>query len=86
MIANHGFRIRRLSDSHTQLPTIALRKVSPGVKVTEEEIVSILNSEVLKRDVVQGESAEEALKRVKKALKKQARKKVVKKETVPIAF
>ena len=23
MIANHGFRIRRLSDSHTQLPTIA---------------------------------------------------------------
>ena len=72
-----------LSDPIVSVIRRELRKVSPGVKVTEEEIVSILNSEVLKRDVVQGESAEEALKRVKKALKKQARKKVVKKETVP---
>ncbi len=70
-----------LSDPIVSVIRRELRKVSPGVKVTEEEIVSILNSEVLKRDVVQGESAEEALKRVKKALKKQARKKVVKKET-----
>jgi len=57
-----------------------LRKVSSGVQVTEEEIVSILNSEVLKRDIVQGESAEEALKHVKKALSKQTRKKEAKKE------
>ena len=26
MVANHGFRIRRLSDSHTQLSTIAPTK------------------------------------------------------------
>jgi predicted type IV restriction endonuclease len=61
-----------------------LRKISSGIKVTEEEIVNLLNSEVLKRDVVQGESAEEAIKRVKKALKKKTQKKVAKKtEIVP---
>ena len=70
-----------LSDPIVSLIRRELRKVSSGVMVTEEEIVSILNSEVLKRDVVQGESAEEALKHVKKALKKQARKKVVEKVT-----
>jgi predicted type IV restriction endonuclease len=36
-----------------------LRKVSPGVKVSEEEIKNILISEVMKRDVVEGESAKE---------------------------
>ena len=31
MVANHGFRIRRLSDSHTQLSTIAHGRVpEPG--------------------------------------------------------
>ncbi len=69
-----------LSDPIVSLIRRELRKVSSGVMVTEEEIVSILNSDVLKRDVVQGESAEEALKRVKKALKKHDRKKVVKQE------
>ena len=61
-----------------------LRKISSGIKVTEEEIVNLLNSEVLKRDVVQGESAEDAIKRVKKALKKKTQKTVAKKtEIVP---
>lgn len=74
-----------LSDPVASVIRRQLRKISDGVKVKEEEIESILSSEVLKRDVVQGESAEEAMKRVKKALKKQTRKKVVKKETVAIS-
>jgi len=50
-----------------------LRKISPGTKVTEDEIKRILSSEVLKRDVVEGESAGKALKRVKRGLKKKTR-------------
>ncbi len=73
-----------LSETVVSVIRRELRKISSGVKVTEEEIVSILMSEVLKRDVVQGESAEEAVKRVKKTLKKQIRKKGEKKETEKI--
>lgn len=72
-----------LSDPVVSTIRRELRKVTSGVKVTDEEIVSILNSEVLKRDVVQGESAEEALKSIRRAIKKKAKKKAVKKETVP---
>ena len=57
-----------------------LRRIADGVKVTEEEIQTILYAEVLKRDIVQGEHAEEAVTRVKKAQKKQARNKVRKSE------
>lgn len=57
-----------------------LRTISEGVKVTEEEIQTILYAEVLKRDIVQGEHAEEAVTRVKKTQKKQARNKVKKSE------
>ena len=57
-----------------------LRRIADGVKVTEEEIQTILYAEGLKRDIVQGEHAEEAVTRVKKAQKKQARNKVRKSE------
>ncbi|MDY6843398.1 MAG: type I restriction enzyme HsdR N-terminal domain-containing protein [Thermodesulfobacteriota bacterium] len=56
-----------------------LKKISGGVKVTEEEIESILSSEVLKRDIVQGEQAEKTMKHVKKEFKKQTQRKVTKK-------
>jgi predicted type IV restriction endonuclease len=59
-----------------------LRKISPGIKVKEDEIKIILSSEVLKREVVEGESAEKALNRVKRILKKKARKKTTKTESV----
>jgi len=52
-----------------------LRRLAEGIKVTEEEIETILNTEVLKRDIVQGEAAAEAMRRIKKAQKKQTRKK-----------
>ena len=52
-----------------------LRKISPDVKVSDEEIKNILTSEVLKRDIVEGEAADAAMKRVKKQLKKQVSKK-----------
>lgn len=59
-----------LSDPIVTVIRKELRKVSPGVKVSPEEIEKILSSEVLKRDVVEGESAEAAIKRVKKRVRK----------------
>jgi len=47
-----------------------LRRITPGLKVTNEEIESIIATELLKRDVVDGKSFENARKRVKKAAKK----------------
>lgn len=51
-----------------------LRKVSDSVSVTIEEIQRILNAEVLKREVMQGDQATEAMNRLKKAQKKIERK------------
>lgn len=43
-----------------------LRKLSDGISVTPEEIVKILESEVLKRDVLEGDEATKARSRVRK--------------------
>lgn len=45
-----------------------LRKVTPGLKVESAEIEAILKNEVLKRDVIEGESAKKAAQRVKRAV------------------
>ena len=55
-----------------------LKKLADGIKVTEEEIQEILSTEVLKRDIVEGESAEKAISRIKKAQKKQTQNKASK--------
>jgi len=55
-----------------------LRRLNPDVKVSKEEIAAILQSEVLKREIVDGEPAEEARKRVRKAGKAVLRKKAKK--------
>lgn len=50
-----------------------LRRLSPGVNVDIEEIREVLTNEVLKREVVEGEKAEEARKRIQRVLRKQLR-------------
>lgn len=47
-----------------------LKRINPGLKVANEEIEGIVTTELLKRDVVEGESFKNAMKRVKKAAKK----------------
>lgn len=47
-----------------------LKKLYPEIKVTNDELYSIISNEVLKREVVEGELADEA----KKAVSKQERK------------
>lgn len=54
-----------------------MKKLYPDVKVCNEEIWEILNNEVLKREVIEGEKAEEAKKKINKAFKALA------KETAP---
>jgi len=54
-----------------------LRRISPGLKVENEEIENILRNEILKRDVMEGEDAQRAKSRIKRAVRAQ------KKETQP---
>lgn len=49
-----------------------IRKMSDGIKITNEQIADALSQEVLKRETVEGEKAIEAVKTVSRALKKQA--------------
>lgn len=56
-------------------PTLALlrktlRKMFPGLKVTEEDLAALLRNEVLKRDVLEGERAVVAEKTVRKVARK----------------
>jgi predicted type IV restriction endonuclease len=55
-----------LSDEVVSLIRRSLRKLSDGVQVDSEEIAKVLMNEVLKRDVVEGEEATKAQKRVRR--------------------
>lgn len=46
-----------------------IRKISADTKVSNEEILKIISDEVIKREVLDGEKAAEAKKKVGKALK-----------------
>lgn len=50
-----------------------LRRISPDIKITADQIRAALTNEVLKREVVEGEQAEEAKKTVAKAANKALR-------------
>ena len=51
-----------------------LRLISPDVKIGTDQIRSVLEQEVLKREVLEGDKADEARKRIAKALKNKAEK------------
>lgn len=70
-----------LTDSIIDSIKKTLKKVAPDAKVTNEEILSIVENEVLKREVLEGDKACEAKKRILKALKAGDKEKV---ETVKI--
>jgi len=56
-----------LSDTILSVIRRELRRLSPDVKIDVEQIRSVLEQEVLKREVVEGEKAEEAHKRIARA-------------------
>lgn len=53
-----------------------LKGIYPDIKVTNEEILNVLMKEVVKREINEGEEAEEAKKKINKALKKKEKAKV----------
>ncbi|MBT5029343.1 MAG: restriction endonuclease subunit R [Nitrospinaceae bacterium] len=52
-----------------------VRKIKDGLKVSDEEIKELISNEVLKRDLVESESAQEAQKSIHKLLKKRLKTK-----------
>jgi len=60
-----------------------LRRVSPGLQVATDEIESILISDVIKRDALEGNESEEAKARVKKASSRQLKKRKPKPKAEP---
>lgn len=61
-----------------------IRKVSPDVKVEQDQIREVLLHEVLKRDVVEGDRADQAKKRIKKTAEKAAKARTKKEETADV--
>jgi len=62
-----------------------MRKFAEGIRIENEEISEIIEHEVLKREIVEGEEAQEAQKKLKKHLKKtiKTKPKVIKKPVEP---
>ncbi|MBN1662583.1 MAG: type I restriction enzyme HsdR N-terminal domain-containing protein [Deltaproteobacteria bacterium] len=68
-----------MSDSVIELLRRELKKISPDIKITSDQIRNVIYQEVLKREVVEGEKAEEAKKKINKALTKFSKSKMSKK-------
>lgn len=62
-----------LSDTVLEVVRRELRRVSPDVKIDVEQIRQVLTSEVLKREVLEGEKAEEARKKIARSSGKSLR-------------
>lgn len=67
------------SDQIVDKIRVELRRLNRDVKVSSEEIAHILRSEVLKREVLEGDAAEQAAVKVKKSASKTLRKAKAKK-------
>jgi predicted type IV restriction endonuclease len=63
-----------LSDPVLDVIRRELRKISPDVKIDSEQIKEVLLQEIFKRDVVEGEKAEEARKKVARVYKSTQRR------------
>ncbi|AMV20753.1 hypothetical protein VT03_22825 [Planctomyces sp. SH-PL14] len=57
-----------------------LRKVSPDVRITSEEIRQVLTTEVIKREVMEGDKADEARRKINRVAAKVARAKAARSE------
>jgi predicted type IV restriction endonuclease len=67
-----------LSDSVIDLIRKELKKMSPDIKITSDQIRNVVCQEVLKREVVEGEKAEEAQKKISRLISKNKKNKMIK--------
>ncbi len=72
-----------LSDRVVAAARSELKKVSPGVKINADQLRNIIRSEVLKREVAEGEKAEEAGRKVQRCTAKPARQKTASPSEAP---
>lgn len=63
-----------LTDPVLEVVRRELRRVSPDVKINIEEIRTVFTAEVIKREVMEGDKAEEARKKIARAASKALRK------------
>lgn len=70
-----------LSDKVVGVIRRELRRISPDVSIDAEEIVNVLSSDVIKRDALEGEKAQEAKRKVSRAAAKQLRDKAAKEDS-----
>lgn len=66
------------TDSVLEVIRRELRRVSPDVRIDIEQIKAVLQNEVIKREVIEGDKAEEARKKISKAASKALRASAVK--------
>jgi hypothetical protein len=69
-----------LSDPVLQVLRRELRRMFPDIRVEVEEIKSVLTSDVMKREVMEGEKADDARKRIAKSFNKVLKDKAAKKD------
>ena len=69
-----------LSDSVLEVIRRELRRVSPDVRIDIDHIRTVLANEVIKREVMEGEKADEAKKKIAKAVGKATRAAAIAKE------
>ncbi|MBI5424637.1 MAG: type I restriction enzyme HsdR N-terminal domain-containing protein [Opitutae bacterium] len=74
-----------LSDPVLAVIRRELKRLSPDVKIEIEEITHVITEEVIKRDVLEGDRAAEAKRKVSKAASKQLRAKPESAEVTPDA-
>ena len=72
-----------LSDPVVEVVRRELRRLSPDVRIDSDEIRAVLAGEVIKRDVLEGEKAEEAKRRVLRAAKNPLRALSIKANSTP---
>ncbi len=70
-----------LTDPVLQVLRRELRRMFPDVRVEVEEIQAVLTTEVIKRDVMEGENAEEARKKISRSLNKVQKEKSARRES-----
>ncbi len=63
-----------------------LKRLSPDVKIEVKEIQAVLSQEVIKREVLEGEKAQEASRKITRAANRALRAKSEKEPLVPIAL
>lgn len=78
-LSRHTIGALLLADPLLNVLRRELKRLSPDVRVSNEQILEVVKNEVIKREVAEGEKADEAAKCVQKALAKAEREREAKK-------